>query len=109
VASNVTPVQYGLDIDQALAECTANPFCNSIIQESRGAKGPSEVAPKNAPRGTKPIDQTGLSRGEIHDIKDGLQAGANEWVGIAPNGDVITTDPLTGNALNLGNFDVFLN
>jgi RHS repeat-associated protein len=59
--------------------------------------------PKNCPGGTKPIDQTGLTKDDIHDIKDGVGAGPADWTGIAPNGDVITGDH-EGNAVNHGNY-----
>ncbi|MFT3777042.1 MAG: RHS repeat-associated core domain-containing protein [Ottowia sp.] len=64
----------------------------------------NESRPIDASTGTKPIDQSGLGRGEIHDIKDGVGAGARDWTGIAPNGDVITSDP-EGNAINHGPAD----
>lgn len=49
--------------------------------------------PRNAPRGTVPIDQSGLDRETIHKIKDAI-VGANPdtWVGITPDGHIVTTD-----------------
>jgi hypothetical protein len=57
--------------------------------------------PRDAPRGTKPIDESGLDREDIHKIKDRIHAGAKDWVGISPEDDVITTDE-EGNAENHG-------
>jgi hypothetical protein len=57
--------------------------------------------PRNAPRGTKPIDETGLDSDAIHKIKDGVGAGPKDWVGLTPDGEVITTDD-EGNAENHG-------
>jgi hypothetical protein len=57
--------------------------------------------PRNAPRGTRPIDQSGLDRETIHGIKDGIGAGPRDWVGITPDGEIITTDA-EGNAENNG-------
>jgi RHS repeat-associated protein len=68
-----------------------------------GRKTPSKLGakPKEVPTGTKPIDEMGWGSGRIHGIKDGLGAGPRDWVGIAPNGDVITGDA-AGNAVNNG-------
>jgi RHS repeat-associated protein len=63
--------------------------------------------PKDCPAGTKPIDQTGLGKDDIHGIKEGVGAGPRDWTGIAPNGDVITGDH-EGNAVNNGNYKDFL-
>lgn len=59
--------------------------------------------PTDAPRGTRPIDQSGIDRGGIHDIKDGIGARPDDWVGVTPDGDVVTTDPETGEAVDQGN------
>ncbi|OQX04114.1 MAG: hypothetical protein BWK80_54240 [Desulfobacteraceae bacterium IS3] len=63
--------------------------------------------PKNCPKGTKPIDESGLSKDEIHEIKAGVGAGAKDWTGITPDGDVITNGP-DGEAYNNGPFKDYL-
>lgn len=57
--------------------------------------------PSDAPTGTKPIDSIGYPRGDIHNIKKGIGAKPNDWVGVAPNGDVVTGDA-DGNTINHG-------
>ena len=57
--------------------------------------------PKDAPTGTVPIDQSGLDRETIHKIKDGVGAGPKDWVGVTPEGNIITTGP-GGNAVDNG-------
>jgi hypothetical protein len=57
--------------------------------------------PRDAPRGTVPIDQSDLDREDIHKIKDQIGAGPRDWVGITPDGEVITTDE-EGNTENHG-------
>jgi hypothetical protein len=56
---------------------------------------------RGAPPGTKPIDQSGKGRDWIHGTKDDVGAGPQDWVGVAPNGDIITTNP-DGSAKNNG-------
>jgi hypothetical protein len=54
-----------------------------------------------------PIDQSGKPREDIHKIKDGVGAGPRDWVGISPDGHVITTDG-EGNAEDHGPADDYL-
>ena len=72
------------------------------------AKPGNESRPTDAPTGTIPVDQSGLGRGDVHDIKDGIGAGAKDWTGITPNGDVITSNP-DGSSVNHGPADQFTN
>jgi hypothetical protein len=39
----------------------------------------------------------------VHDVKDGIGARPDDWVGVDPNGDIVTTDPQTGKAVSQGN------
>jgi RHS repeat-associated protein len=72
---------------------------NSPSDKSRQSK-PS----RGVPPGTKPIDQNGKSRDWIHGTKQDVGAGPKDWVGVAPNGDIITTNP-DGSAENHGPSD----
>jgi hypothetical protein len=48
--------------------------------------------PRNAPSGTVPIDQSGLDRETIHKIKDAIGAAPDTWVGVTPDGHIVTGD-----------------
>jgi RHS repeat-associated protein len=66
--------------------------------------------PKNCPAGTLPIDQyPGLSKDDVHDIKDAVGAGPRDWTGIDRDGNVITGDPLTGDAVPNGPYGPMVN
>ncbi len=72
---------------------------------------PNLPRPKNAPTGTVPIDQYNnprLTTDQIHGIKDNLGLQPADWVGIAPNGDVITGD-MNGNAEDNGPWQTLVN
>lgn len=47
-----------------------------------------------------------LDRDKIHRIKDGLHAGARDWVGIDPDGNIWTNEG--GEATNNGHYEIFL-
>ncbi|NGZ08696.1 MAG: hypothetical protein CV088_04815 [Nitrospira sp. LK70] len=64
--------------------------------------------PKNCPSGTKPIDDfPDLDSDDIHEIKKGLGARPDDWVGITPDGDVITGGD-GGQAVNQGPYKDYL-
>jgi hypothetical protein len=72
------------------------PLIDLVVQ--RAPKGDVEERsrqsrPTDAPHGTVPIDQSGLDREAIHRIKGprGINAEPTDWVGISPDGHVITT------------------
>jgi RHS repeat-associated protein len=73
----------------------------SNINLSQSGKSQSTPKPNDAPSGTKPIDQTGLSKDQVHQIKQIIEAGPKDWVGKAPNGDIITGTP-DGKTINHG-------
>jgi len=70
-------------------------------------RNPTESKPKDCPPGTKPINKTGVSKAAVHGIKEGVQAKPEDWTGITPDGDVITTNP-DGSAENHGPYKNYL-
>jgi len=79
-----------------------SPTTGVLQRENGDDRNPSrESKPRDAPRGTKPIDQSGFDREDVHKIKDGVGAGPRDWVGVTPDGEVITSDG-EGNAENHG-------
>ncbi|HEX6552913.1 MAG TPA: DUF4157 domain-containing protein [Ktedonobacteraceae bacterium] len=72
----------------------------------RGRDRSRQSRPIDAPTGTVPIDESGLSKDEIHKIKDGVGAGPRDWVGITPEGHVIVTGD-DGQAVDEGPADSY--
>ena len=103
--SSQIPAQYD-PISQAVygAYLQAHPDVASVMQnensddQSDESKQKSmESKPKDCPAGTQGIDQAkgkfGLDHEQVEEIKDSVQMGPKDWVGIAPNGNVITNNP----------------
>ena len=78
------------------------PWTNINLSDNQNAKGTPK--PIDAPSGTKPIDNVGLPRDVIHDIKNDIGARPNDWTGVTPNGDVVTAGP-DGRTINHGPVD----
>ncbi len=99
-------------LQQIIGNRTVGQLSNNVLMRQRSDKSDSrrrnsaESKPKDAPRGTKPIDQTGLSHDQIHDIKRGVGARPQDWVGISPEGEVITSDE-EGKAVNNGEWETY--
>jgi RHS repeat-associated protein len=70
-------------------------WLNIFMTSRTGAK------PKKCPTGTRPIDQTSWAP-DHETIKRGVGAGPTDWTGITPDGNVITADPETGEAVDNG-------
>ena len=98
--------------DAAVAFATTGVFVLGVLFPSNLSDGvvqaeqkpPSksrQSKPKNAPPGTRPIDQSPNGHEWIEGTKGAVGAGPADWVGVAPNGDIITTNP-DGTAENHG-------
>ena len=87
-------------------------FTGPIVQDAMMASKPKPGSkPKNCPPGTIPVDQAkgpwGWDKDNVHDIKSGVDAKPTDWVGVTPDGRVITGDH-EGNAVDNGPVDSFL-
>ncbi len=82
------------------------------VYQSEGSgdteKNPKESAPSDRPSGTRPIDKWGIPKDDVHDIKEGIDAGPTSWVGIKPDGTVGTTGQ-DGKWQERGHVDDFTN
>jgi RHS repeat-associated protein len=74
---------------------------------SKADKGPTEVAPKDCPSGTRPINKDPRIRRNHQAIKRGVGNGPKDWTGITPGGHIIITNP-DGTAEDLGPYETFL-
>ncbi|MEH6418360.1 RHS repeat-associated core domain-containing protein [Pseudomonas sp. CGJS7] len=70
------------------------------------AKPSREQRPNDCPTGTKPIDKIGLSKEDLHSVKDGINAGAQDWVGISPDGHVWINED--GKASDQGPYESYI-
>jgi RHS repeat-associated protein len=85
-----------------------SPACkgsNAVFAKDKGNQSSDKTRrskpARGVPPGTRPIDQAGKSRDWVHGTKKDVNAGPQDWVGVAPNGDIITTNP-DGSAENHG-------
>ena len=103
--------RLGLVVTMPLVLCGDSPCSPTVNQAKAHDNDPSDKRrqskPTDAPKGTKPVDQSGLGREKIHDIKSRIGAGPKDYVGITPDGKVITTDPQTGQAVDEGHVSDF--
>ena len=79
---------------------------DSLASLNSSKKDPRHSAPTNKPPGTRPIDKMPAPiKDKVHAAKPGLGLGAQDWVGVTPDGNIIATDPETGEAEHLGHID----
>ncbi len=101
------PSRPSISIPSVSTICLISPAICAVANVIAATSKPGSK-PKDCPPGTRPIDKMpGLDKNKIHKVKDGVQAGPQDWTGIAPNGDVITSDS-EGNAVNNGNYEDYL-
>jgi RHS repeat-associated protein len=88
--------------------CQDESACIALMAEKDRASKSRKSKPIDAPTGTKPIDKVpGLDKEKIHKIKEGISAGPEDYVGITPEGGIITTDPETGKSQDEGNISEY--
>lgn len=63
--------------------------------------------PKDAPRGTRSIDQVYNDHDKIEEIKEWAGARADDYVCVTNDGRIITTNPETGSAIDHGHYPFF--
>ena len=64
------------------------PSSNDPAQDSKPQ--PHQRPAEGLPTGTRGVDQDPRLRGKIHDIKDEIDAGPQDWVGVSPDGKIWT-------------------
>jgi RHS repeat-associated protein len=113
IAATPTEIGLGSAIGGALGYALGSivdKLTGHTVHANRDQAPPDPQAkPKNCPPGTVPINSSvgrkRLDPYDPHDAKDGLPkgqgGGANDWVGIDPDGNIITNDA-DGNAQNNG-------
>jgi hypothetical protein len=92
--SGAAILSIGYDAYKALAKWKAAKRKKAEKESARERRRKSR--PADAPGGTRPIDTLGLSREQVHRIKDEIGAAPDDWVGRTPDGRWVTTDPETG-------------
>jgi RHS repeat-associated protein len=98
----------GIALDLETTAAVVGGLSSSDHPSVQLAKPKPGAKPKDCPAGTRPIDQfPGLSKDDVHNIKDGVNAGPRDWTGITPDGNVITGDN-EGNAVDNGPMDIYL-
>jgi RHS repeat-associated protein len=106
--SALADVTVAAGFSRAIQICIDNGSCQLSKRDKKKRNKSKESKPKNCPAGTKPIDEyPGLSKDDIHGIKDGVDAGPRDWTGITPDGDVITGNH-QGNPINHGPKEIYL-
>lgn len=87
-------------ITQAIYDRFIRPFLPApppVLQDGGGDRDRRHTAPTNAPPGTRPLDRMPRPiRDRVEPAKPGLGLGPRDWVGVTPDGQIISTNPETG-------------